>query len=104
MPWLGGSESNLSAGSQLADEIWARSSQRVASHLVYAEARAALAAAHRGALRGHDAVHLATALATDAPDRDLASAALKLGITIIPSCRTQHLGGPRMLRPIIRLM
>ncbi|HVF80004.1 MAG TPA: type II toxin-antitoxin system VapC family toxin [Solirubrobacteraceae bacterium] len=121
-------------GSQLADELWARSSQRVASRLVYAEARAALAAAHRGgridqnslraavgnleaacgamlligvdwplaqhagelaerhALRGYDAVHLATALATSAPDlalvtwdRDLASAALELGITIIPS-------------------
>lgn len=121
-------------GSRLADEIWARSSRRVASRLVYPEARAALAAAHRDgridqtalratigdldaacdamvligvdwplarhagelaeqhALRGYDAVHLATALATDAPDlalvtwdRDLASAALKLGITIIPS-------------------
>lgn len=121
-------------GSRLADEVWARSSQCVASRLVYAEARAALAAAHRGgridhnslrtavgnleaacdamlligvdwplarhagelaeqhALRGYDAVHLATAMATDAPDlalvtwdHDLASAALELGITIIPS-------------------
>ena len=48
--------------------------------------------AEQHALRGHDAVHLATALATDAPDlalvtwdRDLASAALELGITIIPT-------------------
>ncbi|HVF79730.1 MAG TPA: type II toxin-antitoxin system VapC family toxin [Solirubrobacteraceae bacterium] len=47
--------------------------------------------AEQHALRGYDAVHLATALATSAPqlalvtwDRDLASAALELGITIIP--------------------
>jgi predicted nucleic acid-binding protein len=36
-------------GSQLADELWSRSSARVASRLVYPEARAALAAAQRGA-------------------------------------------------------
>lgn len=48
--------------------------------------------AEQHALRGYDAVHLATAMATDAPDlalvtwdHDLASAALALGITIIPS-------------------
>ena len=48
--------------------------------------------AEQHALRGYDAMHLATALATDAPDLalvswdyDLASAALQLGITIIPS-------------------
>jgi len=35
-------------GSQLADELWSRSSARVASRLAYPEARAALAAAHRG--------------------------------------------------------
>jgi predicted nucleic acid-binding protein len=35
-------------GSQLADELWTRSSQRIASRLVYPEARAALAAARRG--------------------------------------------------------
>ncbi len=48
--------------------------------------------AEQHALRGYDAVHLATAMATDAPDlalvtwdHDLGSAALELGITIIPS-------------------
>jgi predicted nucleic acid-binding protein len=35
-------------GSPLADEVWSRSSLRIASCLVYPEARAALAAAERG--------------------------------------------------------
>lgn len=34
-------------GSELADEVWARASVRIASRLVYPEARAALAAANR---------------------------------------------------------
>lgn len=34
-------------GSELADELWSRASSRIASHLVYPEARAALAAAWR---------------------------------------------------------
>ena len=120
-------------GSQLADELWSRSSSRIASGLVYPEARAALAAAHRAgridersllaatsdlqsacaamqligvdwalarhageiaeryALRGYDAVHLATALATQDSelvlitwDRDLAVAAAAAGIAVIP--------------------
>lgn len=121
-------------GSQLADELWSRSSARIASRLVYPEARAALAAAQRGGridertqrstvsdlrsaceamlligvdwslarqagqlaeqheLRGYDAVHLATALATNAADlllvtwdRDLARGAAQSGIAITPS-------------------
>lgn len=47
------------AGSSLADEVWLRASARIASRLVYPEARAALAAAHRGG--GIDArVHRST--------------------------------------------
>jgi predicted nucleic acid-binding protein len=38
----------LESGSQLADELWSRSSMRIASGLVYPEARAELAAATRG--------------------------------------------------------
>ena len=121
-------------GSALADELWSRSSTRIASHLVYPEARAALAAARRGhriderthrstvsdlqsacaamllvgvdgalarhagqlaeqhRLRGYDAVHLATALAADAADlvlvtwdRDLAHAAVRSGIGVVPN-------------------
>lgn len=34
-------------GSELADELWSRASSRIASRLVYPEARAALAAAQR---------------------------------------------------------
>ena len=120
-------------GSQLADELWSRSSPRIAS-LVYPEARAALAAAQRRGrieertqrstvsdlqsaceamlligvdwslarqagqlaerhgLRGYDAVHLATALTTDAADlvlvtwdRDLARAAAQSSIAVVPS-------------------
>jgi len=58
----------------------------------WALARHAGQLAEQHGLRGYDAMHLATALATDAPDltlvtwdRDLAYAALQLGITIIPS-------------------
>lgn len=120
-------------GSQLADELWSRSSSRIASRLVYPEGRAALAAAQRAgrideraqrtaaqdleaacaamrligvdwvlarrageiaeryALRGYDAVHLATALdAQDADlvlvtwDRDLVLAAATAGLAVIP--------------------
>lgn len=120
-------------GSAIADELWARASARVASRLVYPEARAALAAAERSgrldqagrrtavadleaactamvlvgvdwtlaqhagelaelyALRGYDAVHLATALSVDEPDlvlltwdRDLADAAVRAGRAVIP--------------------
>jgi predicted nucleic acid-binding protein len=121
-------------GSPLADEVWLRASARIASRLVYPEARAALAAAHRGGridmpthrstvtdlqaacgamvligvdwalaqqagdlaeqhgLRGYDAVHLATALASDAADlvfvtwdRELARATTKSGVAVAPS-------------------
>jgi len=121
-------------GSQLADELWSRASWRIASRLIYPEARAALAAAcrtgriderahrtaagdlesacaamrligvdwplarHAGqiaeryALRGYDAVHLATAHGAHDPglvlitwDRDLARAATNAGIAVIPS-------------------
>lgn len=121
-------------GSQLADELWSRSSSRLASTLIYPEARAALAAAQRAgrldepsllaaasdlqsacaamrligvdwalarhageiaerhALRGYDAVHLATALGSQDPelvlvtwDHDLTGAAATVGIAVIPS-------------------
>lgn len=117
----------------IADELWARASARVASRLVYPEARAALAAAERSgridqagrrtaaadleaactamallgvdwalaqhageiaevyALRGYDAVHLATALSVDDPDLvlltwdgDLADAAVRAGRAVVP--------------------
>lgn len=121
-------------GSELADELWLRASSRLASRLVYPEARAALAAAERAgridapslraavkglegacsamrligldrelavsagelaeryALRGYDAVHLATALAAQSPDLllatwdlDLARAAVSAGQAVVPS-------------------
>ncbi len=121
-------------GSDLADEVWAAADLKVASQLVYPEARAALAAALRAgrvdlrglrravadlealtssmlligvdaalareagrlteehALRGYDAVHLATALSgADRGlliitwDRDLAVAALRCGRAVVPA-------------------
>jgi predicted nucleic acid-binding protein len=121
-------------GSELAEELWSRVTLRVASQLVYPEARAALAAAGRAqridekqlrqaasdlaaacaamrligvdgdlareagelaereALRGYDAVHLATALGVDDPDlvlvtwdRDLAGAAGRAGRLVVPA-------------------
>lgn len=121
-------------GSQLADELWSRSSSRIASRLVYPEGRAALAAAKRAgridershrtaandlesacaamrligvdwalarqagetaeryALRGYDAVHLATALSSQDSDlvlvtwdRDLALAAANAGMPVTSS-------------------
>jgi hypothetical protein len=121
-------------GSGLADELWTTADLRIASQLVYPEARAALAAASRAgridrpglcrvvsdlddatasmllvgvddvlareagqlaeehALRGYDAVHLATALNGDGSDllvvtwdRDLARAALRCGHTVAPA-------------------
>jgi hypothetical protein len=121
-------------GSDLADELWNGASLKVSSHLIYPEARAALAAASRAgridarglrqavadleaavasiqligvdaalareagrlaaehALRGYDAVHLATALSVDDPalvvvtwDVDLARAALRCGRSVAPA-------------------
>jgi len=121
-------------GSAIADEVWALASSRIASRLVYPEARAALAAAERAgrihstalraavdeleracaamsligidwalalqageiaeqhALRGYDALHLATALNVDSAelvlvtwDRDLARAAVGAGRAVIPA-------------------
>jgi predicted nucleic acid-binding protein len=121
-------------GSDLAGEVWSHATSRVASRLVYPEARAALAAAARAgriddpsraaavrdleaaceamdligvdrelarhagylaerhALRGYDAVHLATALSVVDPasvvvtwDRDLARGALAAGRSVIPA-------------------
>ena len=121
-------------GSAIADELWRRASARVASRLVYPEARAALAAAERSgridqagrriavadldaactamvlvgidwglaqhageiaelyALRGYDAVHLATALSVEEPDlalltwdHDLAEAAVRAGRAVVPA-------------------
>lgn len=126
-------------GSQIADEVWSRSSSRIASRLIYPEARAALAAAQRAgridepthratvddlgsacgamtligvdwtlakhagelaerhALRGYDAMHLATALASNSTeyvlvtwDRDLARGAVDAGISVIPN--SEHAG------------
>jgi uncharacterized protein len=120
--------------SDLAAELWAAATTRVASHLMYAEARAALAAAARArrleqaelesaivdldralesvhlvgvdgalartagalaeelGLRGYDAVHLATALAVDAPDlvvvtwdRALSVASRARGCSVAPA-------------------
>ncbi len=121
-------------GSDLADELWGRARERIASLLVYPEARAALAAAARAgridgaalrtlaadlddacnsmtliavdmdlardagdlaerhALRGYDAVHLATALRVGQDDlllatwdRDLARAGLDAGLSVAPA-------------------
>lgn len=45
----------LEEGSELAEELWRRASVRIASWLLYAEARTALAAARRaGRISGHD--------------------------------------------------
>lgn len=120
-------------GSELAEELWRRARDRVASRLVYPEARAALAAAERAgridgreqrvatadldracltmtlvgvdadlarragglaerhALRGYDAVHLATALSVEARDLlvitwdgELARAASSAGLAAAP--------------------
>jgi predicted nucleic acid-binding protein len=121
-------------GSDLADELWDAADLKVSSHLVYPEARAALAAALRAgrinargvrravadldaavasvqrigvdealardagrlaeehALRGYDAVHLATALSVEDPtlvivswDGELARAALRCGRSVAPA-------------------
>lgn len=121
-------------GSELADQLWEAAQLKLASHLVYPEARAALAAAARAgrvdtrayrravadlgvvvasmqrigvddtlareagelaekhALRGYDAVHLATALSVTDPtlvvvtwDRDLAAATLACGHPVAPA-------------------
>jgi uncharacterized protein len=121
-------------GSDVADELWAAATLRIASQLVYPEARAALAAVERGgridrlglrravadldeatasislvgvdetlareagrlaeehALRGYDAVHLATAvggrdreLLIVTWDHDLAGAALRCGHPVAPA-------------------
>jgi predicted nucleic acid-binding protein len=121
-------------GSGLADQLWDAANLRVSSHLLYPEARAALAAAARAgrlheralrqaiadlnaavasmqrigvdeslaqeagelaekyALRGYDAVHLATLLSVADPtlvvvtwDRDLAAAALACGPSVAPA-------------------
>jgi predicted nucleic acid-binding protein len=121
-------------GSDLADELWDAAARKVSSHLIYPEARAALAAASRAgridarglrqgvadleaavaslqlvgvdealareagrlaaeyALRGYDAVHLATALSVEDStlvivtwDRDLARAALRCGHSVAPA-------------------
>ena len=121
-------------GSDLAEELWDAAELKVCSHLVYPEARAALAAASRTgrldsrglrravadlevavasvlrvgvdeplarnagqlaeehALRGYDAVHLATALSVQDPglvfvtwDGELARAVLRCGHTVAPA-------------------
>jgi uncharacterized protein len=121
-------------GSDIALELWKSASDRVASQVVYAEARAALAAARRAgriddgalaiavtnledarralrmlnvdatlaqragdlaerhALRGYDAVHLATMVSLDAArvltatwDKELALAASQCGLGVVPS-------------------
>jgi predicted nucleic acid-binding protein len=121
-------------GSDLADQLWDAANLRVSSHLLYPEARAALAAAARAgrlheralrqaiadlnaavasmqrigvdeslaqeagelaekyALRGYDAVHLATLISVADPtlvvvtwDRDLAAAALACGHSVAPA-------------------
>jgi predicted nucleic acid-binding protein len=120
-------------GSDVADELWGAAELKIASQLMYPEARAALAAASRAgrinsrglrravsdldaatssmslvgvdetlardagrlaeehALRGYDAVHLATALSGGDHelvvvtwDRDLARAALRRGRSVAP--------------------
>lgn len=124
----------IEEGSNLADELWDAADLKVSSHLIYPEARAALAAAsragridtpgleqavadldaavasikrigvdealaraaghlaHEHALRGYDAVHLATALSIEDEalvmvtwDGDLARAALRCGRPVAPS-------------------
>ena len=121
-------------GSDLADQLWDAADLRISSHLIYPEARAALAAASRAgridarglrravtdldaavasvrrigvdealareagrlaqehALRGYDAVHLATALSVEDPalvivtwDGELARAALRRGRSVAPA-------------------
>jgi uncharacterized protein len=121
-------------GSDLVGELWDRASSVVSGQLVYPEARAAAAAAHRNgrldaaqlraavraideiygeltkvtvdaalarvagelaerrALRGYDAVHLASAMSIDSPDvvlatwdRALADAAGAEGLVVAPS-------------------
>lgn len=121
-------------GSEVAEELWNAADLRVASELLYPEARAALASAERAArlsadelrgavrdleramsamtllgvdralsrragelaeahaLRGYDAVHLATALMIEPSrfvlitwDRDLARAALESGRSVAPA-------------------
>ena len=52
-------------GSELVDELWSRASSRLASRLVYPEARAALAAARRAA-RIDERAHRATVRELDA--------------------------------------
>jgi predicted nucleic acid-binding protein len=123
-------------GSDVAAELWDQAEVVASSQLIYPEARAAAAAAHRGgridtrtlrsavraidelcheldviglddtlarvagelaeqhALRGYDAVHLASAVAIDAPDlvmatwdRDLATAATAQNHTVVPARR-----------------
>ncbi len=115
-------------------ELWDRASSAFSGQLVYPEARAAVAAAHRNgrldatqlraavraideiyeeltkvavdaalaraagglaerrALRGYDAVHLASAFAIDSPDvvlatwdRALAAAAVEEGLAVVPA-------------------
>jgi uncharacterized protein len=121
-------------GSDLADELWDAAALKVSSHLIFPEARAALAAASRAgridarglrqavagleaavasvqligvdealareagrlatehALRGYDAVHLATALSVEDPtlvivtwDGDLARAAVRCRRSVVPA-------------------
>jgi uncharacterized protein len=122
-------------GSDLAHDLWERADLMLSSRLLYPEARAAAAAAHRAgrtgrrwlttavetidrlhralrvvalddalartagdlaerhALRGYDAVHLASALAVDVPgqlviatwDQELAAAALAEGRMVVPA-------------------
>lgn len=121
-------------GSDIALELWKSTPDRVASQIVYPEARAALAAARRAgriddealaiavgnledarralrmtnvdaalaqragdlaerhALRGYDAVHLATMVSLDAAriltatwDKELALAASQCGLGVVPS-------------------
>jgi len=122
-------------GSDIAQDLWERADLVMSSQLIYPEARAAAAAAHRAgrtsrrwltaavgtidslydvlrvialddalaraagdlaerhALRGYDAVHLASALAIDAPgelviatwDQELAAAAVAEGRMVVPA-------------------
>ncbi len=89
-------------GSELAAELWDRAEAVVSSQLIYPEARAAVASAHRQGrvdgdlaeihgLRGYDAVHLATALGVNAAsllvatwDRELARGAIEAGCSVSP--------------------
>jgi uncharacterized protein len=80
-------------GSDLAARLWDGSDAAVASRLAYPEVRAALAAAARShALRGADAVHLASALAISDPgliiavwDRRLHAGATAAGLRVAPA-------------------